>query len=128
MARMDAVAPAVEIISTDRSIRWRIQGVTVERTTDGGATWTRQTSATAPLTAGAAPSADICWIVGRSGIVLRTIDGGASWQAIAGPDRADLTQVAATGPSTATVTTSDARRFTTDNAGASWRPGGLQDF
>ena len=130
MLRMtDAIGPATEIISTDRSVRWRIQGIAIERTTDGGATWTRQTSsAAAPLTAGAAPSADVCWIVGRRGTVLRTIDGGAVWQPTASPDAADLTQVTATGRSAATVTTSDARRFTTEDGGATWRSGGLQDF
>jgi photosystem II stability/assembly factor-like uncharacterized protein len=128
LMQADVAARPIDIASTDPSIRWRIRGVSVERTTDGGATWTPQTTgASAPLAAGSSPSPDVCWIVGRSGTVLRTADG-RSWQTVAFPERADLIRVDATSAASATVTTADARRFTTDDGGATWKSGGLQEF
>ena len=125
---LDAAAPAPDIVSTDPAIRWRIRGATVEHSSDGGATWTTQTTAaSAGLVGGASPSPDVCWIVGRGGAVLRTTDG-RSWQTIAFPERVDLTGVQAVDAATATVATADARRFTTRDGGATWTPGGLQEF
>src|SRR5579871_132884 len=122
----DLVA-APDISSPDPSVRWRIRGTAVERTTDAGATWSAQATGSAvPLAAGAAPSADVCWLVGRNGTVLRSVDG-RTWQVIAFPERVDLVGVDAASATAATVTAADARRFTTDDGGATWRPGGLQE-
>jgi len=78
---------------------------------------------TTDLFAGAAPSAEICWVVGRSGTVLRTTDG-EQWQAIASPTDADLVDVAATDEFSATVFAHDGQQFTTDDGGLSWRASG----
>jgi photosystem II stability/assembly factor-like uncharacterized protein len=117
-----------EIVSNTPLVRWRIRGAEVEHSSDGGVTWTRQpTGTTVALTAGASPSPDVCWIVGRQGTVLRSIDG-RTWQTVRFPERIDLIQVESMGPEQATVTTIDARRFTTADGGATWRAGGLQEF
>jgi photosystem II stability/assembly factor-like uncharacterized protein len=62
------------------------------------------------LTAGSSPSRDVCWIVGRAGIVLVTTDG-ATWQRRPIPEAADLTVVRAIDARTATVITADGRQF-----------------
>ncbi|MGE5813402.1 MAG: WD40/YVTN/BNR-like repeat-containing protein [Acidobacteriota bacterium] len=123
----DAVKP-LEIVSPGTSVRWRIEGATVEQSLDGGATWTKQVTGTrVPLTAGVSPASGVCWIVGRHGTVLRSIDG-RSWQSVAFPDTADLVAVHSRSASEATVTTADARRFTTLDGGVTWKPAGLQEF
>jgi Photosynthesis system II assembly factor YCF48/Putative zinc-finger len=115
VARLDVPSP-------DRSIRWRIvEGISVERSTDGGATWQVQaTGATGRLTAGAAPSPTICWLVGAGGVVLVSQDG-QTWQRVAFPEAIDLTTIVATDASNARVTAADGRVFRTTDGGKSWR-------
>jgi Photosynthesis system II assembly factor YCF48 len=112
----------VEIPSPNRSVRWRIVASTaVERSTDGGATWQAQsTGAPVRLTAGAAPSQTICWIVGAGGTVLVTRDG-ATWERVAFPGAIDLTAILAVDGSNATATAADGRVFTTTDGGKTWR-------
>jgi hypothetical protein len=126
-ALADAVG-GVEIVSSDPAVRWRLRGTAVERTVDAGATWTTQrTGTTALLAAGSSPSPDVCWLVGRQGAVLRSIDG-RSWQTVVFPEAIDLVRVAATGPDTAVVTTADNRHIRTSDGGKTWTTGGLQEF
>lgn len=54
---------------------WSV-GSTVRRTYDGGATWTTQTASGG---AGAFLDADTGWIVGGSGSIESTLDGGVHW-------------------------------------------------
>ena len=116
------------VVSPDRSMLWRIRGLSVERSTDGGTTWSPQaTGATAPLSAGSSPAATVCWIVGRSGTVLRTTDG-RTWQVVPFPEPIDLTDVEASNADAAAVTTADARRFTTADGGRTWTEQRLQEF
>jgi hypothetical protein len=53
-------------------------------------------------------------------ILLTT--GGRKWKAINPPADADFVGVAATDAFSATVTTSDNRRFTTSDGGKHWNP------
>jgi hypothetical protein len=113
----------VDIASPDPQRRWRIlPGGIVERSTDAGATWTRQdTPPVTELTAGSAPEPGVCWVVGRAGAILRTNDGGATWEPIPFPEPIDLTAVSAPTALSASVTLSDGRRFGTDDGGRTWR-------
>ncbi len=77
------------------------------------------TGATVELTAGASPSPAVCWVVGRNGTVLRTIDG-RNWTAVNIPEAADLVSVEATDASIAVVTTADGRRYQTSDGGRTW--------
>jgi photosystem II stability/assembly factor-like uncharacterized protein len=83
--------------------------------------WAPQASGvTVDLVAGSAPSASICWIVGRAGTILRTLDGD-HWLKINGAVSDDLSSVIADSATDATITAADGRRFSTSNGGVTWR-------
>ena len=124
-----------DVVSPEPAYRWRLVApATIQRSTDGGVTWTAQ-SARAPalgllertagsqpalvFTAGSAPARDICWIVGRGGTVLLSTDG-TSWQRRPFPEPVNLTAIRATDAKTAVVTTEDGRQFSTADGGATW--------
>jgi Putative zinc-finger len=71
------------------------------------------------ITAGSAPSADVCWIVGRAGSVLRSTDR-QTWQRMTFPQAVDLSGVTATDARTATVVAADGRTFSTADGGVTW--------
>lgn len=108
--------------ASDGSTRWRIvEPGSVQRSNDAGASWeTQSTGVTAIISSGAAPSASVCWLVGKAGIVLLSADG-RSWRRVSFPESVDLTSVVATDASIATVTTASGRKFTTLDGGKSWR-------
>jgi hypothetical protein len=118
----------IEIPSPDPMRRWRLVPGRVERSTDGGVTWIAQYSdpLIAPL-AGASPSPDVAWVVGRAGLVLLSTDG-RSWRRVAFPETVDLTAIQSTNASTATVVSADGKSFITKNAGSTWDPAPLQEF
>jgi Putative zinc-finger len=112
------------VISTaDSDVFYRIAGGGfVEISDDGGATWQRQLlNPSAEFTAGSAPEPRICWLVGRSGIVFLTEDG-KSWRKLPSPTSEDLVAVVARSASNATVTATDDRKWSTDDAGKTWHP------
>jgi hypothetical protein len=111
-----------EVTSPDPAVRWRFGAAgLVQRSADGGKTWAPQISGvTLDLSAASAPSATVCWIVGRSGVVLLTVDG-STWRRLPFPLTGDLRAVSATDGKTASVTTADGRVLTTTDGGASWR-------
>ena len=117
-----------DIVSPDPASRWRIGAAgVVHRSTDGAITWApQQTGAKTELRAGSSPARDVCWIVGRGGVVLLSTDG-LTWQRRAFPEAIDLVAVSATDAKTATITTSDGRRFSTTDGGASWSGPLLQE-
>src|SRR5215471_8214903 len=70
---MKSLAPQPLVIPAPGAMtRWRLlPGGSVERSTDGGATWQEQSTGLAvTLTGGAATSSTTCWLVGPRGIVL----------------------------------------------------------
>ena len=104
------------------SVRWRVaDGRTVQRSLDAGANFSTQYTAEngVLLTAGAAPSANVCWLVGRAGAVVLSTDGRV-WRRLTFPEQVDLTAVTATDARIATVTTADGRRFGTADGGGTW--------
>lgn len=114
----------VTIASVGNLTFWRLTpGGVIARSTDGVHWLPLNSGTTSDLFAGAAPSAEICWVVGRGGTVLRTTDG-EQWQAIASPTDADLVSVAASDELSATVLASDGRLFTTHDGGLRWQPSG----
>ena len=113
--------PETIIVSSNPASRWRIlQGGQVQRSADGGATWQTQTTGVSDtLSGGSSPTPSVCWLVGPSGIVLRTTDG-RSWTRIPFPEAVPLTSIRATDDRTATVTTEDGRQFVTEDGGRTW--------
>jgi hypothetical protein len=71
------------------------------------------------LTAGSSPSADVCWVVGRGGVIRRSING-QTWQAVTFREMTDLSGVQASDARSATVSTADGRSFRTSDGGTTW--------
>jgi len=111
------------IIKTpDSAVLWRFAGSLVERSTDGGTSWKVEVpSANAQLTAGSAPAAEVCWVVGRVGAIFLTTNA-KDWKRIHPPLMADFTAVTAQDASSAIVTATDGRRFATTDGGSHWNP------
>jgi hypothetical protein len=123
MMTVEGKAAAQMILTPDPAILWRFAGSGfVERSTDGGATWQgEEPIAGGQLVAGAAPSANVCWIVGRGGLILLTKDA-KSWKRIAPPVDTDFIAVSAESAPNATVTAADGRKFATRDGGKKWKP------
>ena len=123
-----AEAVEIDIRTPDPAVRWRIVGARVERSIDAGSSWTPvPTGVTSEVTAGAAPSASVCWLVGRGGLVLLTTNGTA-WKRLTFPEPTDLSVIRATDARNATVTTADGREFSTTDGGRTWTRRDLQEI
>jgi photosynthesis system II assembly factor YCF48-like protein len=123
MSQVVTVQSAAQMIQTpDANVQYRIQGPgVVERSKDGGATWQGQrVKANAEILAGAAPSVNVCWLVGRGGVILMTSDG-KKWKRIPSPAVVDFVEVTASDASFATVAAADGRKFSTQNGGMTWQ-------
>lgn len=118
----DAAGTRVVIVAAPTARdRWRIVGGRIERSTDAGVTWEGATVAGATdVISGASPAPGICWLVGRGGTILLTAEG-SRWQRVSAPTDEDLVSVSATSATSAVVTTRAGRRYTTINAGTTWR-------
>jgi hypothetical protein len=124
LAQLAEQRSAATIIQTpDPKVLWRIAGGNfVERTENGGATWRGQVAyPDAQLTVGAAPTTKVCWLAGKSGIILVTKDT-THWKKIPPPVPADFVAVEAKNASSATVTAPDGQKFSTADGGKKWVP------
>jgi len=121
MALRVAAVVSRDVASPGGLVVWRIApNGRLFRSTDHGITWQPQeTGVLADLLAGSAPSASVCWIVGRQATILVTTDG-AQWTPRRFPERVDLVGVEAADARSAVVTTRDGRRFATLDGGATW--------
>jgi hypothetical protein len=120
-AAAQEVAVPGEIVAPGGVARWRIvSGQQIEWSTIASTEW-GPASIEAPgvLTAGAAPSATVCWIVGRRGAVYVTTDG-KRFVRVPFPEMSDLVAVSATDERTATVSSADGRSWSTTDQGNSW--------
>jgi photosystem II stability/assembly factor-like uncharacterized protein len=98
----------------------RTRGSVVEMSTDGGMTWVTEHTADRAIRASAFVNADVAWVVGDNGLILRRTQNG--WFGASPPADGNITAVKASGPSRATVTLEDGRVFTTANGGVTWSP------
>ena len=116
-------AVAQVVPTPDPKVLWQIPEQGVLKSEDSGGTWrpANLPVANAHVVSIAAPSAQVCWIVGRDSLILLTTDG-TRWQIIAPPVQSNFTQVVAENASSATVTTADGLRFQTSDSGKHWRP------
>jgi hypothetical protein len=123
-----ALADKAVGVTPDSSVRWRIAGSGLERSTNNGLLWeAAPTGVAAELTAVAAPSASVCWVVGRGGVVLLSTDG-RSWRRVPFPETTDLSAVQARDARSASVSTTDGRTFSTTDGGVTWVRRPLQEF
>jgi putative zinc finger protein len=113
-----------EIVAPGGTARWRIVGgQRIERAPGAGGRWAPASIDVSDLlTAGAAPSASVCWIVGRRGAVYVTTDG-MRFVRVPFPEMSDLVAVTATDERTAVVSSADGRSWTTADQGRTWLPG-----
>jgi hypothetical protein len=111
----------IPIRTPDGIERWRLErGATIMHREPDGSWQTQSAGAAEVLYAGAAPSPDVCWIVGSDGAILRTTDG-VHWQKVSTPAPNDLTSVFAADAWNATVTAANGSRFATKDGGKTWR-------
>jgi hypothetical protein len=103
---------------SNRRVVWRARDFTIEHSTDGGMTWATEYTTDRPIRAGAFVSADVAWLVGESGLVLRRTKNG--WFGATPPGDGNLKGIRASSPSKATVTFDDGRVFVTENGGVTW--------
>jgi hypothetical protein len=112
--------PIVVVARTNLDAAWRLSGNGIDRSDDAGKTWRPQMSFTAAaLLTGSAPSAQICWVAGQGGVVLRTTDG-EHWERVISPTQDDLVQITAWNASSATIKSASGARFSTNDGGQTW--------
>jgi hypothetical protein len=113
----------IVIRTPDSDVAYRIaDGGFIEQTEDGGATWQGQLlNPAADITAGSAPAPSICWLVGRAGVIFLTEDG-KNWRKLLSPSSSDFAAVVAKSATSATVTVTEEEKWSTDDAGKTWRP------
>jgi Photosynthesis system II assembly factor YCF48 len=111
----------IVIPTPESSVLWRVARLhEIEFSHDGGATWQQQTTeAELILTAGSASSSKVCWIVGRRGTILRTVDG-ETWQRIKSPTPLDIVTVTTQDAGAASITAADGAVYITDDGGDTW--------
>ena len=117
----DAAAKSEPVASN--VTRWRIHSDNrVERSRDAGLNWQGALIEVGlpAITTGVAPSTNVCWLIGRAGLVLVTSDA-LTFRRVAAPANIDLRFVQATDALSATVTAADGRRFTTADGGLTWK-------
>jgi hypothetical protein len=116
-----AAVPPVELSSPDGVRRWRAVETGIEYSVERGASWIPvRAVGTETITGGKAVSGSICWLIGRAGVVLITVDG-MTFAKVDLPVRVDVTSIAAKDARSAVVTTADGRTFLTDDSGRNWR-------
>jgi len=122
---MVAVSNPHLIAAPGSNVIWRAgRAGLIEFSSDGGASWSRQTSGVlVDLTTGSAPSDKVCWIVGRVGAVLLTTDGGAHWKTLSSPLSEDFGGIHATDALHATIWNArNTKTYETSDGGLTWKP------
>jgi hypothetical protein len=119
---MMAKGAAINIVrSPDRSVAWRFGTAgTIARWTNSTAWLPQRSGVSTDLLAGASASNDVCWMVGKSGTVIRTLDGGAHWQLITPPSRQNFVSITATDSNNASIVGANGARFSTRDGGVTW--------
>jgi photosystem II stability/assembly factor-like uncharacterized protein len=113
------------ILAPKGKVRWRLlSGGGIERSSDSGVTWLPQDSGVnVELIAGSAPSNTVCWIIGRAGTILKTIDGGSHWSKVAWPNPEEINGIQGIDGMHAIAydgTAGIPGRFATNDGGVTW--------
>jgi len=95
---------------------------TIQRTIDGGATWTLQDASTRKLLYDVAAIDDNhAWVVGAVGTILRTVDGGRNWDEQSSGVNEALRAVHFVDPQRGWAVGAKGTIISTANGGARWR-------
>ncbi len=116
-------APEVLVTSASGRTVWRATLDGIERSLDGGRTWSSHAPPTGErlvLLAGSSPGDSVCWLVGRFGAIIRTLDGGETWERVRSPATEDLVGIDVSGPGSATIRAASGLVFRTSDAGSTW--------
>jgi hypothetical protein len=109
------------VLATRDGVSLRRFGTRLERSTDGGATWTLDLAdAPGSLHAGACPTAVVCWVGGSQGNVLVRQASGTWTRHVVADGRSAVVSIEATDALAATVRLSDGRGFRTSDGGVTW--------
>lgn len=121
VSQLKKQAPPV-IVSPDATSQWRANTPgSIERSEDGGRTWIPvRIAVKEEILSGASPARLVCWLVGRSGLVLLATDG-TNFTRLPFPESVDLVSVSSPEARIAIVTTADGRTFRTEDGGRNWR-------
>jgi len=113
--------PANQISSPDGSVQWQFGiGGLIMRSGNSSPWLAMRSGVTTDLLAASAPSNDVCWVVGKSGTIVRTLDGGAHWQLVTPPSRDNFVAIRATDSNNAMVFAANGPRFITHDGGVTW--------
>lgn len=114
---------STKIFAPKRQTLWIVGPVgTIQRSTNGGLSVITQNSGVlADLLAGSAPSQTVCWVVGRAGTILLTIDS-EHWARVGAPGDQDWIGVRATDALHAVIWDKDQHAtFSTSDGGKTWK-------
>lgn len=120
-AELERTAPqALALQEARASARLRFGSRAVERSLDGGVTWTTEAlPTTVPMRVGGCAGGDVCWAAGAAGAIVRR-EAGGRWLVVTPPAQADIVHLEVHGPDHVTIATADGRRFETRDGGRSW--------
>jgi hypothetical protein len=112
--------PRLVIRSPDARVQWRVVGDRIERSTDAGSTWGVEPAPVfEAITIGAAPSAEVCWVAGASGHVLRRSEDG-QWADVSPAPRLSLVRLDVSTPLDAVAVGADGTTVKTADGGRTW--------
>ena len=101
--------------------KWRVgRRGTIQKADESGG-WTRIVSGTDDDLFDITFAQTTGWAVGHSGTVLRSTDGGNTWQRVAAPTSEDLIHVSSQGAQQAQVIARSGKSFTTTDGGQTWK-------
>ena len=109
----------LRIVAPDMRTMWRASGSLVERSADGGATWSAEFNAPRAITTGAAVSAEVAWFAGEQGLVLRRSTTG--WTAVNVQSTEPVVAIRSTSAESAALTLASGRTLQTTDGGQTWR-------
>ncbi|MBI4165751.1 MAG: hypothetical protein HY508_08470 [Acidobacteria bacterium] len=102
-------------------IKWRVgRRGTIQKADESGG-WTRIVSGTDDDLFDITFAENTGWAVGHGGTVLRSTDGGTTWQRVASPSSEDLIHVSSQGAQQAQVIARSGKSYTTTDGGQTWK-------
>ena len=122
-ARAKTLSRPSMVTAPDGRTSWRVTDGQIERSTDGGRTWTieKGPSLAGPII-GAAPSGSACWLVDAHGRIVRR-EANGEWQSVTSPSAGSpIKGMDARSATDATLSTVDGRRYETTDGGVTWQP------